>query len=420
MTNSQKATKASALFIFVTLVIEAMGFGIVMPVLPDVVRKFVAGEANVATIFGYFIAVYALLQFLFAPVLGRLSDKYGRRPVLLISLFGTGVDYVFMALAPSLGLLFIGRLVSGICGASYTVATAYLADISDDSNRAKNFGLIGAGFGLGFILGPAIGGIVASHGQAYPFLVSAGLNLLNFIFGLFVLPESLPASLRRDFSLRDLNPFKSLYVLTTMKSITLLVVAHVLIQLAGQTHPAIWAIYTEARYGWTASEVGISLAVVGIFHALVMGGLTGPLVKRFGEKKVSLWCSLGQALGFFGYGLAQSGIMVYGVLIATAVFMASYPALQSLISREIPAEKQGELQGALMSLTSLTAVVNPLLMTNIFALASIKGSTFYVPGMPYFLAGLFGLVAFAAIYQWEKRQASDASSVIETEQRISG
>lgn len=402
MTNSKTATKTSALFIFITLVIEAMGFGIVMPVLPDVIRRFVKGEADVATVYGYFIAVYALLQFLFAPVLGRLSDKYGRRPVLLLSLFGTGVDYIFMAMAPNLGLLFLGRLISGICGASYTVATAYLADISDDTNRAKNFGLMGAGFGLGFILGPALGGLVATFGPEYPFLVSAALNLLNFIFGFFVLPESLPQSLRRDFVWRELNPFKSLYVLTSLKIISLLVVAHVLLQLAGQTHPSIWAIYTENRFGWTAAEVGMSLAAVGLLSAFAQGALTGPLVKRFGERKVGLWGALGEAFGFIGYGIVTSGFGIYAVLIVSSVFWASHPALQSLISREIPPEKQGELQGALMSLTSLTAVVNPLIMTRIFAATSVEGGVVHLPGAPYYLAGVFGLLAFVAVWKWEK------------------
>lgn len=357
-----------------------------------------------AKTYGYFIAVYALLQFLCAPVLGRLSDKYGRRPVLLLSLFGAGVDYIFMAFAPNLGLLFLGRLIAGISGASYTVATAYLADISDDSNRAKNFGLMGASFGLGFILGPAIGGLVASQGLMYPFLVSAFLNLVNFAFGFFVLPESLPKSLRRDFKWTELNPFSSLKVLASMPAISLLVVAHLLLQMAGQTHPSLWAIYTESRYGWTAAEVGMSLAAVGFLSALSQGLLTGPLVKMFGERRVGLWGALGESFGFMAYGFAASGFMVYVVLAVSSVFWAAHPALQSLIAREIPAEKQGELQGALMSLTSLTAVVNPLVMTNIFAITSVVGGAVYMPGTAYYLAGFFGLIAFAAVWRWEKTQ----------------
>lgn len=397
-----KNTKASATFIFVTLVIEAMGFGIVMPVLPDVIRKFIQGEASVASMYGYFIAIYALLQFLFSPVLGRLSDKYGRRPVLLLSLLGTGIDYIFMALAPNLELLFLGRVIAGISGASFTVATAYLADISDDSNRAKNFGLMGAGFGLGFILGPALGGLVASQGLMYPFFASAALNLINFLFGLLVLPESLSPALRRDFKWKDLNPFKSLAILTSMKSITFLIGAHFLLQMAGQTHPSVWAIYTEARFDWTPSQIGMSLAAVGLLSAISQGFFTGPLVKYFGERKLVFFGSFGEAICFASYGLATSGFGLYVVLTVSSVFWAVHPALQSLISREIAPDRQGELQGALMSLTSLTAVLNPLIMTNIFAATATPESSFHIPGATYFLAGLFGLFAFLCIWKWEK------------------
>ncbi|MFN3455114.1 MAG: MFS transporter, partial [Pseudobdellovibrio sp.] len=233
--------------------------------------------------------MYALLQFVCAPVLGRLSDKYGRRPVLLLSLFGAGVDYIFMAFAPNLALLFVGRMIAGISGASFTVATAYLADISDDTNRAKNFGLLGAGFGLGFIIGPAIGGLVASHGLTYPFLIAACFNLINFMFGYFVLPESLPQSLRRNFKISELNPFNSLKILTSMPAISALVLAYVLLQLAGQTHGSLWAIYTETRFEWTAAQVGISLAAVGLLSAIAQGVLTGPAVKFFGERRVAFW-----------------------------------------------------------------------------------------------------------------------------------
>lgn len=400
ITNNKKA---SAMFIFVTLVIEAMGFGLVMPVLPDVIRKFISGESQVATTYGYFIAVYAFLQFVFAPVLGRLSDKYGRRPVLLISLLGTGIDYIFMAFAPTIELLFLGRVIAGISGASFTVATAYMADVSDDSNRAKNFGLIGAGFGLGFIIGPALGGVVASYGHAYPFLVSAGLNLLNFLFGLFILPESLAPNLRRNFKLKDLNPIKSLMVLTTMGSVSLLVLAHIFIQMAGQTHPSIWAIYTESRYGWTAAEVGLSLAAVGLLSAIAQGGLTGPLVKIFGERKLALFGTFGEAFGFAAYGLAATGFAVYAVLIVSSIFWACHPALQSLITKEIEPDRQGELQGALMSLMSLTAVINPLIMTKIYAFTSIPDAKFPLLGAPYYLAGLFGLIAFFCVLAWHKK-----------------
>lgn len=404
MSSTTVNTKTRASFIFVTMVIEAMGFGIIMPVLPDVIRKFISDETQVATTFGYFVAVYALLQFLFAPIMGRLSDKYGRRPVLLLSLLGTGIDYIFMALATSLPVLFIGRFISGFTGASYTVATAYIADISDDSNRSKNFGLIGAGFGVGFILGPALGGLVADYGLAVPFLLSAGLNLLNFLFGFFFVPESLKPELRRDFELKDLNPFKSLFILSGMSSIFLLVIAHVAIQLAGQTHPSIWAIYSETRYGWSAKEVGLSLGVVGILHIISQGVLTGLFVKWIGENRVAKWGMLGEAFALAAFGLATNGTMVYVVLAISSIFGASQPVLQSLISKDISADQQGELQGALMSLMSLAAVVNPLIMTRIFSYTSQKDSVIYLPGSPYLLAGVFGLIAFIAVWRWEKSQ----------------
>lgn len=406
MNSTSANTKTRTSFIFVTMVIEAMGFGIIMPVLPDVIRKFISDETQVATTFGYFVAVYALLQFLFAPIMGRLSDKYGRRPVLLLSLLGTGIDYIFMALATSLPILFLGRFISGFTGASYTVATAYIADISDDSNRSKNFGLIGAGFGVGFILGPALGGLVADYGLAIPFLLSAGLNLLNFIFGFFFVPESLKPELRRDFKLKDLNPFKSLFVLSGMSSIFLLVIAHVAIQLAGQTHPSIWAIYSETRYGWSAKEVGLSLGVVGALHIISQGVLTGVFVKWIGENRVAKWGMLGEAFALAAFGLATNGTMVYIVLVISSIFGASQPVLQSLISKDISADQQGELQGALMSLMSLAAVVNPLIMTRIFSYTSQKDSVVYLPGSPYLLAGFFGLIAFIAVWRWEKSHRS--------------
>lgn len=398
-----KNTKASAMFVFVTLVIEAMGFGIIMPVLPDVIRKFITDPDVVTKTFGYFIAVYALLQFVLAPVLGRLSDKYGRRPVLLVSLLGTGVDYLFMALAPTLPLLFVGRVISGICGASFTVVSAYMADISDDTNRSKNFGLIGAGFGVGFILGPAVGGLASSHGLMYPFIIAACLNLLNFLFGFFILPESLAANLRRDFTLKDLNPLNSLKVLTTMPAIALLVVAHFMIQLAGQTHPSIWAIYSESRFSWTAAQVGTSLAVVGVLHVFSQGILTGPMVKKFGERNLVLYGTIGEAIAFAFFGLASTGLFMYATLVVSCIFGAANPALQSLISREIPAEKQGELQGALMSLMSLSAIINPLVMTTVMAKTLTPNSAYYLPGTPYYLAAVIAFFAVAAIWKWDSK-----------------
>lgn len=403
MKKSESKAKASMMFIFATLVIDAIGLGIIMPVLPDVIRKFVSDPTAVSHYYGFFISVYALLQFLSSPLLGRISDKYGRRPILLISLFGAGVDYIFMAFAPTLALLFLGRIISGISGASYTVASAYIADISNDENRAKNFGMIGAGFGLGFILGPAIGGLLAGYGSHIPFIAAAAFNILNFIFGYFVLPESLSPENRRGFQWSQLNPFRSLSLLFKNSWTTSLVIAFSLMQFAGLTHSSIWVLYSEYRYAWTPVQVGFSLTAVGVLSALSQGVLTGPFVKFFGEKKLIKYGAFSETVAFICFGLASTGFMLYVVLTIGAIFWAAHPALQSLISKETPSSEQGELQGGLMSLGSLMAVINPLVMTYLFAETTKPGLNYTLPGSPYFLSAAVFFMAWFVILRWEKR-----------------
>ncbi len=392
--------KASILFIFVTLALDSIGLGIVIPVLPDVVRRFLTGEAEVSKIYGYFIAVYALFLFVSSPLLGKLSDRFGRRPVLLVALFGSAVDYVFMAFASTLPLLFLGRIISGISGASFTVASAYIADISDDSNRSKNFGVIGAGFGLGFILGPVIGGFLGSKGAQYPFIAAAVFNFLNFLFGLFVLPESLPVEKRRKIEWKQLNPLRSFNIFSRYPSIVMLVLVFTLLSLAHQTHPSMWTIYTEHRYDWTPAQVGISLTFVGVLSAISQGFLTGFLVKRFGEKRLVIWGLLGEAVTFALFGLMTTGAALYVVLIFGSLFWASHPAIQSQISHQVPASEQGELQGALMGLGSITSIINPVIMTWLFAMTSNPNDGMYFPGSPYVLAGLIFLMAWALSLRW--------------------
>lgn len=388
--------KASLLFIFITLALDTIGLGIIIPVLPDVVRKFVSGESNVSLIYGFFVATYALFLFLSSPLLGRLSDRYGRRPILLIALLGGGIDYIFMAFAPTLPLLFLGRIISGISGASFTVASSYIADISDDSNRSKNFGVIGAGFGIGFILGPMVGGMIATHGVQYPFLAAAVFNLINFVFGLFILPESLPADKRRAFDWSNLNPFSSLKMIFKIAEIRILVIVFFLINLAGQTHPSIWTIYSQHRYGWGAKEVGLSLAAVGVLSALSQGFLTGIFVKKWGETKVMMYGVFGEAIGFALFALATQSWMLYGALLVASPFWAAHPAIQSLISKNVEANKQGELQGSLMSLSSITSIINPLIMTSLFAATANT-----VPGSPYFLGSIMFLIAWILSIYWK-------------------
>jgi MFS transporter, DHA1 family, tetracycline resistance protein len=405
MEISRSNRQASLFFIFATVAIDSIGLGIVLPVLPDVIRRFIQDEATVSVTYGYFVALYALMQFLSSPLLGKLSDKWGRRPILLCSLFGAAVDYLFMAFAPTLPLLFLGRMISGVSGASFTVAGAYIADISNDENRSKNFGMIGAGFGLGFIVGPAIGGFLASYGAHYAFIVAAIFNFLNFLFGLFILPESLAPENRREFGMKDLNPFLALKSVFAIPSIFLLVWIHILLQLAGQTHPSIWTLYTEHRFQWTPAQVGMSFAAVGVLSAFSQGYLTGAVVKKFGERKVLWFGVLGEAICFTLFGLATNGAHLYIILFISSFFWVSAPALQSLTSREVAPSAQGELQGSLMGLTSLTAIINPILMTWLFAATSKRDQGFYLPGSPYFLSGACIFLAFLLVIRWEKKTA---------------
>jgi DHA1 family tetracycline resistance protein-like MFS transporter len=378
--------KGKVAFIFVTIMLDMIGIGLVIPTLPDIMRRFTDDPALVSTYFGYFISVYAAMQFIASPLLGALSDRYGRRPILLVSLLAAAADYVLMAFAPTLPILFIGRVISGITGANITVAMAYIADVSDDSNRSANFGLVGAAFGLGFIIGPAIGGLLGHYGPEVPFLVAAGINFLNFLFGLFVLPESLAQSRRIDW--KRTNPFLSLASAFKAKHIIALVAVHFLFQLAGQTHFSIWTLYTEHRYGWNSQDVGLSLAYVGLLSALSQAVLTRLLIPKIGEYRAVIWSCLGFTVEFLLLAFSNQGWMMYAIFGAFCVFWISGPGLQSLITKEIPPEMQGELQGSLVSLTSLASIITPLVMTQTFAYFSRPGADPYLPGAPYFLGAL--------------------------------
>jgi DHA1 family tetracycline resistance protein-like MFS transporter len=400
-----KKSQASLLFIFVTVTLEMIGIGLIIPSLPGIMRRFVSDPSQVSAYYGYFVSLYALMQFIASPFLGALSDRFGRRPVLLVSLFCAGLDYLLMAFAPNLGILFVGRIISGLTGACITVAMAYIADISTDENRSKNYGMVGAAFGLGFIIGPAIGGLLGQYGPQYPFVAAAILNLVNFCFGIFVLPESFLPDKRRSFSWKKANPFISLTKLFNMPAILLLAAVHFLFMLSGNTHPSVWVLYTEFRYGWTTGQVGASLALVGILSAIAQGWLTGIMVKKFGEYRVVLWGSLGFAAEFVALGLSNQGWMIYPILIMFSVFWTAQPALQGLISKEIPANEQGEMQGSLVSLTSLTAIINPLITTQLFAIFSSPSAPIFAPGAPYFFAALVALISWILLIYSHKKTA---------------
>ncbi len=395
---------ASREFIFFTILIDALGIGLLIPVFPDVIRRFNADPGFVHTYFGYFISVYALMQLVASPVLGALSDRYGRRPVLLISLLGAGLDYVLMAWAPTLTLLFIGRVISGLTGASMTVASAYMADVSTDENRSANFGLIGGAWGLGFILGPALGGVLGGWGgPAMPFYVAAGMNLLNFAFGLLVLPESLPQSQRRKMEWRRINPFSSLFRILKPSPIAILVWIYFCLFMAGNSHPSIWTLFTEHKFKWTAFQVGISLTCVGFCIAIVQAWLAGRVVKRIGEARSLRIGIFFYIVGFFLFAVAPLGWMMYPILVVYSISGLAQPALQSLITHGTPSNEQGELQGSLISLGSLTSILAPLLYTQLFTRFTVTGSAEYFPGMPYLVASLIGVGAFVLLFSYRRR-----------------
>ena len=396
-----KTTPNNALlFIFITVLVDVIGLGIIIPIVPKLIENLTGLGINEASKYGgWLLFSFAIMQFIFSPILGGLSDRFGRRPILLLSLFGLGLDYIFHAFAPSIAWLFVGRIIAGIMGASFSTATAYIADISSPEKRAQNFGLIGAAFGLGFIIGPVIGGISSKWGTNVPFLIAAGLTLLNVIYGYFVLPESLSKNNRRAFEWKRANPISSLKNLRKYPVVSGLVISLVLTFIASHAVQSNWSFYTMYKFNWTAEIVGYSLAVVGVLVAFVQGFLIRKIIPRFGQvKSIYLGMSF-SALGLLLFGLASESWMMFAFLIPYCLGGIAGPSIQGVISSQVPANEQGELQGALTSLMSLCGVFGPLLMTNLFAFATAKNSTFHVPGAPFFLASCLTLVSFYLSYR---------------------
>jgi len=398
--------KAAIGFIFVTLLIDVMGWGLIIPVMPDLIAQLKGISVNEASSYGaLLISVYALTQFVFAPVIGNLSDRYGRRPVLLLSLLGFGIDYIFLALAPQYGWLFIGRVIAGITGASFTTAAAYIADVSTPENRAKNFGLIGAAFGLGFVLGPLLGGLLAGWGIRAPFYAAAGLCLLNFLYGYFYLPESLPKENRRRFEWKRANPFGSLQLLRRHKSIGGLAFCFFLIYLAAQAVQGNWSFFTIYRFNWSEKMVGISLAVVGVLVGGVQAGLTRVVNPKLGNEKSIYLGLLLYTLGLVLFAFATQGWMMFAFLIPYCLGGIAGPSLQSVMANHVPPNEQGELQGALTSLMSITTFIGPLIMNNLFTYFTSSKAPIYFPGIFFLLGAIFMLISvFIAwkVFQHEK------------------
>lgn len=400
--------KAAIGFIFITLLIDVMGWGLIIPVMPRLIAQLKNIEINDASAYGaWLLFAYAFTQFLCAPLIGNLSDRFGRRPILLCSLLGFGIDYIFLALAPSYGWLFVGRIIAGFTGASFTTAAAYIADISTAETRAKNFGMIGAAFGLGFIIGPALGGLLAGLGIRAPFYAAAGLCILNFLYGYFVLPESLDKEHRRTFDWKKANPLGSLKFLRKAPTIAGLALVYFLIYLAAMAVQGNWNYFTMYRFHWTEKLVGISLAVVGLLVGIVQAGLTRIVNPKLGNEKSIYVGLLLYTLGLILFAFATQGWMMFVFLVPYCLGGIAGPALQSTMAGHVKQNEQGALQGALTSLMSVTTIIGPLIMNNLFTYFTHKNAPFYFPGASFFLGALFMLsstIISYSVFRKEKHQ----------------
>lgn len=389
-------TKRSAAigFIFITLVIDITGLGLIIPVMPKLIGQLTNADISHASrIGGYLISTYAVMQFLFSPILGRLSDQYGRRPVLLLSLFGMAADYVLLFFAPNIVWLFAGRALAGITGASITTASAYIADISTPETRAKNFGMIGAAFGIGFIIGPVLGGLTGSFGPRIPFLIAAILSAINWLYGYFILPESLDAGHRRPFSWATAIPGKSLLSLKKYPTILGLIISYFLVYLAAHAVHSNWNYFTIEKFGWSEAKIGWSLGMVGILVGLVQGLLVRKINPILGNaKSIYLGMSL-YSIGLFLFAFATQSWMMFVFLIPYCLGGIAGPALQSIISGNVAPNEQGELQGALTSVMSITSIIGPTIMTGLFSYFTGTKKPFHFSGVSFFLGGILMLLA---------------------------
>jgi len=389
-------SRQALVFILITVLIDVLGLGIIIPVLPHLIEELIALRPNVegtlaqaAVWGGVLLFVYALMQFLFSPVLGNLSDRFGRRPVLLISLLGLSFDYLLMALAPTIALLFVGRVLSGILGASLATAAAYIADISAPEDRTRNFGYIGAAVGVGFIFGPVIGGQLGELGPRMPFYAAAIIAFLNFVYGYFVLPESLSKRKRRRFEFKRANPLGTLLSLKKYPFVLMFLFTMLLFSLANQVYPSIWNFFTIEQFDWTPGQVGLSLGAFGAMVALVQGLLVGPTMKQIGGFYTALVGLILSAVGMFGLALIGSAAGLYGFLIPAALGGLFVPGITGLMANRVPDNAQGELQGAINAVNSIAAIMGPLAATQLFAFYTSSASApGYFPGVPFLAGGI--------------------------------
>jgi DHA1 family tetracycline resistance protein-like MFS transporter len=399
LTTAPQHGRAAFAFIFVTVLLDMLALGVIVPVLPKLIIRFEHGNMSMAaTQTGVFAFVWAAMQFVFAPVMGALSDRFGRRPVVLLSNFGLGCDYILMAVAPTLSWLFLGRVISGITSASFPTANAYIADVTPENARAAKFGMLGAAFGLGFIVGPALGGVLGGMGLRYPFWAAAGLSLANAAYGFFILPESLPRERRAVFGLRKANPLGSLRLLRSHPELFGLAAAMFLYYNAHEALPSMFVIYTDYRYHWSAQLTGWALAGVGVGSTIVSAALISLAIKRLGELRTLFTGMLCGITGFALFAVAPgTAIFMIGIPFLSLWGLAS-PAMQSLMSKRVGPSEQGQLQGALMSLFGVAGMIAPLVFTQVFALAISPSRAVQLPGAPYWLAAM--LLAGSLMIAW--------------------
>jgi DHA1 family tetracycline resistance protein-like MFS transporter len=391
--------RAALIFIFLTVMFDTLALGIIIPVLPKLIIDLIGGDIPEATRIGSEMGtLWAVMQFFFSPVQGALSDRFGRRPVILASNFGLGLDYILMALAPNLAWLFVGRIVSGITAASFSTAGAYIADVTPPEKRASGFGMMGAAFGVGFVLGPAIGGLLGHSDPRLPFWVAAGLSLANGLYGLFILPESLPRDRRAPFSWRRANPVGSLSLLGKQPALLGLAAITFLYYLAHQSLPSIFVFYARYRYGWDTAMVGLTLAGVGVCSMIVQGGLVRPIVARLGERRTLIVGLIAGAIGFVIYGLAPTGAIFWIGLPIMAFWGLASPAAQGIMTSKVEPTEQGRLQGAIGSIMGITGIIGPSLFGRTFAASIDPAYGIGLPGTAFVMAGVF--LAIAALIGW--------------------
>lgn len=408
--SSLRHQRAALAFIFVTAVLDIVAMGVIIPVLPGLIEDFVGSNARAGVINGVFVALWAGMQFICSPIIGSLSDQYGRRPVILISCAGLAVDYVLMAVAPDLWWLALGRIIAGITSSSFTTIYAYMADITEPEKRARAYGLIGAAFSGGFVLGPVLGGFLGEFGPRVPFWFAAGLSGVAFLYGLFVLPESLPVGKRMRFSWGRANPVGALILLRRHTELSGLAVVNFLLYFAHHVFSAVFVLYAALRYGWGPGEVGLLLAMVGVLDMIVQGVLVGPVVRRFGDRATMVCGLFGGTVGIAAMGWAPDGLRFVLAMLPNALWGLAMPTLQSLMTRRVGEDEQGQLQGANMSVASIAGVLSPLFFGWVYSISVGEGAAVPHPGLAFFLAA--AVLLLAALIGWRVGRRAEREKTV--------